>query len=380
MPRTFLDTPYAPADLDDPDHSSDVAAALKAAYDFLARRQYAEAGDALEPVRGDPMSDRQRLRVAYILAQAAHDRDDYNDAAGILEDAIDLAESIEAFDEYAQLAHLLAVQYDYMSQWALGAQASTAALAAWQSRSHLHLSTPVPDPLDLAFEVDLRDRLAIELFNLARLDEAVAHLQIAFALTPSIPDSALRAAGLQWTLALVERWRGHPLRAREHIRAAFDAYYAAGDRAELPRLQIVAADIGLDLAAGISSGGAFESRDAALDFVARHLLPSVAETSALGDDRSHCRSLLTYARYQRLAAHNTDRIAVIESVGRTARRLSDDQLVGMYFTELGDELAHLGSREEAKAVYQLAMATFERTQAPALGVWAQRAFYDVQGH
>ncbi len=377
MPRTFLDMPTTPADLDDLDYSSLVTQALERAYAFLARRLYADAEAAIEDVRNEPMSDRQRLRIAYVLAQAAHASAHYHDAAGILEDALDLAERIDELDAFAQLAYLLATQYDYLDQWANGAQASAAALAAWQSRSK---GLDLADPLDLSFAIDIRDRLAIELFYLSRLDEAVDHLQAAYILTPSATKTAMRGAGIQWTLALVERWRARPERARAHIRAAFDVYAAAADPFELPRLQIVAADIGLDLAAGISRAGLFESRDTALAFVERHLLQSVAETSANGDVLSHCRALLTYARYQRLAGHNTDRRAVIESVGRTSRRLGDTQLIGMYYTELGDELAHLGDRDAATNAYQSALDTFAQTQAPSLGVWAQRALYDIVGH
>jgi tetratricopeptide (TPR) repeat protein len=377
MPRTFLDIPVTRAELDHSDYNPIVAQGLERAYLNLDRRLYADAQAAVEHVRHQPMSDRQRLRVFYVLAQAAHADGRYDDAADTLEIAIDLAERMDELDAFAQLAHFLAAQYDHLDQWATGAQASAAALAAW--RSGPAASGP-PDPLDASFLVDIRDRLAIELFYVARLDEAAEQLHAASTLSPFATRSAMRGAGIQWTLALIERWRARPEHAREHVRAAFDVYAASGDPFELPRLQILIADIGLDLAAGISRAGIFESRDTALAFVERHLLQSVAQTSANGDVRSHCRALLTYTRYQRLAGHNTNRLAVIESVGRTATRLSDTQLIGMYCTEFGDELAFLGDREAAKNAYRQALDTFALTQAPGLSVWAYRALYDTMGH
>jgi hypothetical protein len=110
----------------------------------------------------------------------------------------------------------------------------------------------------------------------------------------------MRGAALQWTLAIVERLRGRP----EHA-----------------RLQFVVADINLDLAAAIPPASVFESRDVALASAARHLVQAVAETSVNGNIFGHCRALLSYARYQRLAGHNTNCMTVIESVLATGLRL-----------------------------------------------------------
>jgi tetratricopeptide (TPR) repeat protein len=370
MPRTFLDVHSTPAEREAPDNNPLVTAALQVAYTARAAGDYNAAERALTTILDAAKSGRQHLRMSFVRAQIAAAREQSEVAIAILEEAIDFSQAADELDAFAELSFLLASQLDCLGYWDLGSEASTAALAAWQSRP---ASATPPDILDITFDVDLHDRLAIELWTIGRFDDATHQLQIAYTETPSASKPALRGAGLQWTYALVERSRGRPERAREHIRAAFDVYTAEGDRSELTRLQLLVADIALDLAAAIPPASAFESRDVALTSAGRHLVQALAETSANGDVYSHCRALMTYARYQRLAGHNTDRLAVIESVLATARRMGNSMFLGTVYTELGDELSSLSQPDAAHNCYRTALEAFAESRTPGYAVFAQRA-------
>jgi tetratricopeptide (TPR) repeat protein len=376
VPRTFLDVHSTPTEREAPDNNSLVTAALQVAYAALAAGKYDAAERAITPMLDAVMSVRQRLRMDYMRAQIAAAHKQHEAAVDILEDTVDRVENLDAPDAYAELAFLLASQLDRLERWDLGAEAATAALNAWRSRPHLDGPS---DPLDVAFEIDIRDSLACELFSLGQLDEAAHQLSMAYSMTPSTPRSVMRGARLQWTLALVERWRGHPQLARQHVQAAFEGYLAERDACELPRLQIVIADIALDLTAAIPAASAFESRDVALGGAGRHLVQAVAETSANGDAYSHGRALLTYARYQRLANANSDRLAIIESVLATANRLNSNVMVANVYAELADELAHSGQRDAALAYYGKALEGYAQGHAPGLNVWAKRGLVRLRG-
>jgi tetratricopeptide (TPR) repeat protein len=371
MPRTFLDVHTTAAEREAPDNNPLATAALQVAYAAVASGDYAAAERAIASILSVAMSLRQRLRVAYVRAQISAAREEEREVAiAILEEAIDLAQAADELDAFAELSFLLASQLDCLGYWDLGAEASAAALAAWQSRPAS--ATPL-DMFDITFDVDLRDRLAMELWTIGRFEDATQQVQIAYAQTPSASKPALRGAGLQWTYAVVERSRGRPERAREHVRAAFDVYAADGDCSELTRLQLLVADIALDLAAAIPPANAFESRDLALTSAGRHLVQALAETSANGDVYSHCRALMTYTRYQRLCGHNADRLAVIESVLATGRRMGNSMFLGTVYTELGDELASLSRPDAARTCYRTALDAFADARTPGYAVFAQRA-------
>jgi tetratricopeptide (TPR) repeat protein len=375
MPRTFLDLYITPSEREAPDNNPVVTDALQGAYAAVARGDHDAAERAVAPILTAAMSERHRLRVAYVRAQIATAREEREQAVAILEEAIDRAQDADELDAFAQLSFLLASQLDCLGYWDLGAEASEAALAAWHSRP---TSTLPPDILDITFDVDLHDRLAMELSTIGRFDDATQHLQVAYAQTPSASKPTLRGAGLQWTYAVVERCRGRPERAREHVRAAFDVYAAEGDRSELARLQLLVADVALDLAAAIPAASAFESRDVALASAERHLVQALAETSVKGTTYAHGRALLTYARYQRLSSHNTDRLKVIESVLATGRRLGSSMFLGTVYTELGDELASLTQPDAARNCYHAALDAFAESRTPGYAVFARRAL--ARGH
>jgi hypothetical protein len=83
---------------------------------------------------------------------------------------------------------------------------------------------------------------------------------------------------------------------------------------------------------------------------------------------------LTRIRFERVAGYVDDgRVAAIEGLIKTSRRLHDVALLGQAQTALGYELASLGRKEQARTRFRKALDVLKYSEVPAMGTWARRA-------
>jgi hypothetical protein len=84
-------------------------------------------------------------------------------------------------------------------------------------------------------------------------------------------------------------------------------------------------------------------------------------------------ALLIRAREQRLRGKQTNRLATIAVVIKSAKELEDPALAILAYTARGEELAARGAREAALDSFQTANDVSLQYQMPVLGVTARRA-------
>lgn len=350
-------------------HSPTVVSILDQAFDYLALRRFQDAEHVVMPYLSWPMSLGQRLRLLFIRANAAHQREDYQQAAILLEEAISICTDLEGQGELAQLALVSAEAHHALQEFSQAARIAGKGLDAWTG---LARST---DPADITMEIDLRDRYSLELFLVGHYDDALKQCYKASALTRSQAasrETALAAAALDWTLALLHRWHGNYKLARQHVLAALPIYIQWGHPDELARLRVVVADISLDLIMPVGTGIPRHYRE---DLLAQARLCLAQALGAMTDDPAGmCMAELAEARLSRALAMNEDRVAKLESLGQVAEQLHDLPLLAQVYTALGDEFGSSGEaeRESQFNCYRRALGVAEASQAPAYSVWARR--------
>jgi tetratricopeptide (TPR) repeat protein len=363
-------------------HSPTLALLLSQAYKRLAARDYNGAECVLAPYLAWPMAQPQQLRVRYLQASAARHRRQYHTVIACCEEAIVLCQMREWRVEYAQLALLCAEAYHNLGRFSLAAVVAAEGLAAWLSLGPSHDQ----GPHDLTLEVDLRDRLSVDLFLLGEFPEALQHARLARHLTyalPATPAAALRVGGLEWTMALVQRWRGAAHDARQQILSILPTYERFGAPDELARLRIVAADIALDALAPLGQGIAHHYRDDLVRVATTNLAlarETIEERNM--DPSARAMARLAQTRLSRLLGANEDRVAHLEALGRFAEQTQDLPLLGQVYTALGDEFGAAGRAEVESQLscYRRAVGVIAGSETPAYGVWAHRGLlWEAEG-
>lgn len=374
MSKTSLDIPDDLSEQSEHAHSPTVAVALTDAYARLALNRYDEAEQRILPYEHWPISKRQRMRIYYVRAMARIHLRHPNTALAFLDEALHEALSLDELGACAQLAYLQGATYHESSDFTHAAIACDLALSAWEA--FLADSGPLDEP-DTAFTIDILDVLGMAAFLLGRYNDARTHLQLARRLIPLLPAprSALRAAGLEWTVALVHRWQGDAAQALTHSLNAFRVYDETDQTGELARLRIVIADVLMDLCANMGKGRLNETRNNMLGSVGEHVLHALAHTSATNDHAGKGMALLTYVRYNRAISGNEDRLSVIASVERMAGEIGDMNLLGQVHTARGDEFSALGEAGSARQCYVQALDVFAKSDAAALAIWPRRALW-----
>lgn len=372
MRQSRLDLPDQTSENSEHAHSPTLASVLSSAYLELARGAFENAGRLVLPYRGWPMAAAQRLRLLFILATASQHRQDYVNTISICEEAIAICASSDWYVETAQLALVCAEAHHELQQFAAAGAVAAKGLSAWLALD------PSRAAADVRLEIDLRDRFSLELFLLGQYTDALQQAGAARRLAGSLPSSrraALRAAGLDWTLALLHRWSGDWGHAQRQIRSTLATYERFGSSGELARLRIVVADITLDALAPLGVGIARHYREDLIQH-ARTQLTLVLDTIGAGalDPAARCMALLAHARLNRALGVNEDRLTLLESIGHQAERLHDLPLLGQVYTALGDEFGSMGrlAAESQKNCYRRALGVVEGSQAPAYGAWPLR--------
>lgn len=379
MPRpSLLDVPDRLAEHGrEQAHSPTIAHVLVRVYERLAAGEYDEAERLMFPYRGWPMAETQHARALFIQASAACKRQHYRSVIECCDEALALCYAREWRVEFAQLALLCAEAHHNLQLFTPAAELAGAGLDAWLSVG------PSDDTRDLALEIDLRDRLSVELFLLGRFADALQHTRLARRLTHALPASrsaALRAAGLGWTNALVQRWRGDAHGARRQILAILPTYEHLGSPDELARLRIVVADIALDALAPLGRGIVHHYRDDIVHLAQRNLSLARETIDARGvDPAARAMALLAQMRLGRTLGTNEDRFPLLESIGRLAEQWHDLPLLGQVYTALGDEFGAAGRTEVESQLscYRRALGVIEGSHTPAYGVWARRGLHEA---
>jgi tetratricopeptide (TPR) repeat protein len=369
MRRSRLDRPDLAPDHWEHAHSPTFAVILQRAYVHMADRDFTGAEQLVAPCRLWPIAMSQRLRQLFILATAAHQRGDFSRSIAYLEEAMALSMCLEAPAEYAQLSLLCAEAHHSLQAFDDAAKVAGLGLDAW-----LDLG-PGSDPADLSLEIDLRDRYSIELFLLGRYEQALGQCYAAQILIHSQPMSrqtALRAAAVDWTLALLHRWRGNYQLAERHVLTSAPIYERWGSLEELARLRIVAADISLDMMVPMGGGSADHFRADLIPRTQVSLTQAVAAASS--DPAARGMAILAQTRLSRALALGEDRLARIESIGKLAEQLQDLPLLTQVYTTLGDEFGASGTSEteSQRNCYRRALGVAESCGVGAYGVWARR--------
>jgi|GEM_PF-1731073 tetratricopeptide (TPR) repeat protein len=376
MRNSRLDTPNLPSEHHEHAHSPTFAAVLSSAYVHLAEGLFEEAERLVVPYRAWPMSLTQRLRQLYILAASAQSRHDYTQAIALYEEAFSLCSVLEARAEFAQLSLLCAEAYHNLQQFAHAAFVASQGLSAW-----LDLA-PDGDPRGAALEIDLRDRYSVELFLLGRYQESLKQCYRAHTLASALPaakSTALRVAGLDWTIAMLHRWRGNTKLALQHILAASAIYEKFGSADEFARLRIVIADIALDTLAPPGTGLVHHYREDIVQLARDHINQALGAITH--DPAAQCMALLAQTRLHRmLSLMNQNRITHLESIGQIAEQLHDLPLLAQVYTALGDEFGAMGRAEIESQLncYRRAIGVVEASQAPAYSVWPRRGLLRYQ--
>jgi len=350
-------------------HSPTFAHILERAYTHMAEGDFTGAEQLVAPYRLWPIAMSQRLRQLFILATAAHQRGDYLCSITFLDEAMALSRCLEAPAEYAQLSLLCAEAHHSLQAFDAAARVAGLGLDAW-----LGLGKG-SDPADVSLEIDLRDRYSVELFLLGRCEEALGQCYAAQILLQSQPMSrqrALRAAGVDWTLALLHRWRGNYQLAERHVLAAAPIYERWGSLEELARLRIVAADISLDMMVPMGGGRADQFREDLIPRTQVSLTQALAAASS--DPAARGMATLAQTRLSRALALDEDRLARIESIGRVAEQLQDLPLLAQVYTALGDEFAAAGTAnlESQLNCYRRTLGVVESSGVGAYGLCARR--------
>jgi len=376
MPTTFLDVPYLLAEGSDPTTDLRVAAALKDAYTQIKQGKYRETLDTLKPVLSWPMSDRQFVRVHFMRGYAWSHLELFAYALDAFEEAYERAQRMSDLGASAQLAYLRGTNYYYSNQFGIASRCYNTALDTW------HDLAIVPEKMtsgDFEFEIDTLIGLGIQQLWLAHYADAENRLLRAGALVTTMPDSAGQSARIEWTLALIQRWRGALRDAYRSARLALEVYELSSALNATSRLRTVLADILLDIADSYSPNIASSARARVLRQVEQHLTRALTEARQSHDLPSEGMVLLTYARYLRATNDQThDRLAPVETAGQIALGLGDLALLGQAFTGRGDEFKFKGNSDSATKAYRNAIDILTKCGVVALAKWPQRSLRRMQ--
>jgi tetratricopeptide (TPR) repeat protein len=363
----------------DKDYSPTVARALVRAYadlrwgePHLAR--FRSAADRVRPVVALPMSERQRIRVTFVLSLEPAAVGDYLTALfwldQALEVALDLACRLPDDEDLLDLLHVRGAINRALLRMNEAVEDYRDCLACLRAREQ----TP-PQPSRPGFEVEVVAQIAGLEFFLARYATAEQLLAEARSLLPQVapaPERDLAEATLAWLEANLYRWRGQPELALRPAAAAAEVYTEASAPTSAARSQLLIADVALDFAEHLPEG---MDRYGMLTIVQPHLQLALELAAEAHDAIGQGMAELTHVRYGRVVGHTEDRIARIERVAHTARRHDDDGLRAQAVTALGDELTALGETESALNRYREVLVMLEGSEVPAMGVWARRALH-----
>ncbi|GAC1454774.1 MAG: hypothetical protein PVSMB4_15350 [Ktedonobacterales bacterium] len=358
-------------------YSFPVAQALRDAYDEIVRRRpatqgYQRARAHLMPYTFYPMCKPQRLLVTYVLAMSYAAEREYGSALEALNEALNLVEELGDRGAFAELAFLRAAAHRAQCQYVEAARYHRVCIETLWELGMTKGNEAVDPALELSCLVDLA-AVQTMLADFAAADWCLHESQ---RLSLEVPEARLEAGMIPWVRAVSGRYRGDLASALRDAMHACDIYAdaAAGAPAAQARIQIVVADIALDMAEQAKEGKRYTARSAHLRLAAPYVKQGLKLARSGGDRTGEGLALLAHARYARLTKRNTSRQGTIESVLRLADDLDDPTLRGQAYIVLGQERAAQGESIDAQVdCYDRATEELSGTDLRAIAMLARRA-------
>jgi hypothetical protein len=352
-----------------------VAAQLERAYAWIdagADRvaNYLRAANAVAPCLARRMALPQRLRVLYVEACAYAADDQPDEALEWTDGAIELAIELDDQSAVSALLYLHGALNTRLLRYA------EAAADYDDSRLLVRVGAQSAGPRNAPTELRLTTLQANLRFFMGQYAAAEHLIEEARALVPLCPNERRERATIAWVEANLFRWRGAPELGLRQALAAAEFYTESGPANSAARIQVVASDIALDLAATFPTGS---DRDAMLRLAQPHIAQALQLAEGVGDEAGTVLARLAEVRCLRLSGFDVDRLGTIERLAEVARRRGDVALLGQAFTALGDELAARRELEAAHTQYWEALEILDGSDVRALGVWAWRALHRPDG-
>lgn len=343
-------------------------------------RAYEAILRCLATITDKDLSRRQRLHVLYVTALAQAAQDPSLAAVGTIDAALLLADELDEFEAQAEL-------------FVLRASVNRAILqvpdAARDLQRYLDLMVvhhqATPDEATPAIP-DGADDLIDVLLHLAGSEFVLGHYDDASQLLDQVERFFSRAAGtdlqlalLNWTRALLLRWRGLYEVALVHAMAAADVYASAGEPGSASRIQTIVAEIAMDLAERFRRQHQMQACASFLVLAEPYLQRAVDLARLNAIESSEVMALITETRLHVLLGHPGDRKPLLRRCASRARQHQDNAVVAQAYTALGGEYEAVGNIRLAVRWYEKALAILNEAQLAALGVWAQRALWRLRG-
>lgn len=345
-------------------YSALLADTLGQAFDQTARpdtspEEYLAACALLAPWLNVRVADQQRVRVCYLFARACEAGREYGPAVRWVDEAVVAATHAHTWGEVVELLATRGWLQRASARYQEAAQDLNSSLAL------LFVHAEREEDIDPTFRLDLLARLATYEFFLAHYRSAMRLVREARALIPQAPNLPLAAASALWVEAHLERTRGRPERALLLAMTAADIHAREASLSSQDRIETFVAEVALDMAER-APGDAAANRNPFLTMASTHLR-NAERLAREADDRPGAGlAKLARAREGRLRGRNDDRLATIERVIRSARRMGDVALEAQAITRLGEDFEAAGEDERARNCWREALTVLEGSEVPAL--------------
>lgn len=374
---------YLPDDenwLGDPGYNPAIAEALRCAHQHLTdskQMAYLEAFNCVAGILDAEMSRHQRLAVLFIAALALATDDPPTGALDAIDDAFDIAVDLQ--DEQAREDLLLlraSVNHAIL-------QVPDAAADLRDCLNIIMMQSEVRDltPTELDTRLEALLRLAGYEFLIGQHDRAAQLLDRAAALIPRVPSNIKAPLLLAWTRAMLLRWRGEYELALTQAMAAADGYAVHGPPATAGRIRSIVGEIALDLAERSRSNHQPLASAAWLRLAEPYIVHGIELASADDEGGTETMAAITQCRFLLLEGEGESegRIAWLDELAQLGAEHQDSAIVAQADTQLGREYEAQGDIEAARHWYQRALAVLKESQMVALGIWAQRGLWRLQG-
>lgn len=364
----------------DQDSNPEVAKALRHAQECMAQNPggseaYVDALKCLEPVSEARMSKRQRLAMLFIVSLAHASTDQPAPALEPIDEALELALELGAEGAQRDLLLLRASVNRYVLQVPDAVTDLKECLRLLSIYAeHRDLS---PTELDARLEAVLH--LALAEFYVGHFESTERLLQRATALIPQVPENRLAPSTLAWTRALLLRWQGQYEMALDQAKTAAEGYSEHGAPGMISRIQGVVADIALDLAERAQRSGEDLAARTCFDIAERYVQSAIDVAADANYESSLIMAFVINARLHQLRHEPSDRIDWLLELAELGKEHSDMALTAQAYTQIGREYEAMGDAGAARDWYAKALVVLRESQLTALGVWAQRGLWRLQG-
>ena len=355
----------------EPDYSRAAVPVLKAGHLTLGkspknRATYLKIFNTLVGLLDVPLCAHQREHLTFLLSTGLMADQEYIGALFHLNEAIDLALSLDELGDACELLQMRASALRAISKFKEASGDLYDCMSIWNEYA-LQTGDDINQLVGPERQLHVITQLAGYEYFAARFEDARELISQGRMLLPVIADEASRAefaATLEWAEALLYRMQGKPELALQSALAAHQHYAVVTHPASRLRLHFLVAAAALDIAETLPAGA---SRD---EVLATHALPHVRLGEGLMDDAhdpaGSDMALLARIRVSRLLQYDENRVSRIEAIVHHARDIGDEAVLAEALTALGDEFAALDKINEAMSYYRDALKALDGSEAVVL--------------